>query len=135
MARMNCSCHREKCSLPAGDPRHGSEYGYTRFKCGCSSCTSASAEAHRRRRASSNSYREQRARRIQHERRKEAPSLGKPLSEVLRAGRLLEDGASYAEVARSVGWDAKTVARHFPGRGWARDECLDLARAVRGVSA
>jgi DNA invertase Pin-like site-specific DNA recombinase len=60
--------------------------------------------------------------------RKRPPRLTKPLDEVIRAGRLIADGAPYAEVARTVGWDVATVARHFPGRGWDRAEVVAHAR-------
>src|SRR5690606_19285746 len=34
------------------------------------------------------------------------------------AAQLLDDGCSYAEVARTVGASATTIAAHFPGKGW-----------------
>lgn len=37
-------------------------------------------------------------------------------------GRLLDDGLSYLEVARTVGCGPATVARRFPGRGWTHSQ-------------
>lgn len=39
--------------------------------------------------------------------------------EILERARLfLEDGASYAEVGRTVGTDGTTLKKHLPGYGW-----------------
>jgi hypothetical protein len=38
------------------------------------------------------------------------------------AARLLDDGSSFAEVARTIRCDVGTVAHHFPGRGWTREQ-------------
>lgn len=40
--------------------------------------------------------------------------------ELAQAQRLLEDGCSYGEVARTLGRTHNTIARHFPGSGWSR---------------
>lgn len=40
------------------------------------------------------------------------------VAEYDRARDLIEDGASYGEVARTVGVEPKTVRSWFPGRGW-----------------
>lgn len=48
-----------------------------------------------------------------------------------RAGKMLDDGASMAEVARTTGCGFQTVQRHFPGRGWSRTESGQFAHAVR----
>lgn len=39
--------------------------------------------------------------------------------------RLLSDGASYAEAARTVGLNVETVREHFPGRGWSPKQVID----------
>jgi hypothetical protein len=39
-----------------------------------------------------------------------------------RALALLDDGASYAETARSIGKDRSWVTKRFPGRGWTKQE-------------
>ena len=39
-----------------------------------------------------------------------------------RALALLEDGASYTEVAATIGHSRKWVSRHFPGYGWTQQE-------------
>lgn len=46
-----------------------------------------------------------------------AQSGGSPMTgrELLRARALLDDGASYHEVARTLGRPARTVERHLPG--------------------
>ena len=38
--------------------------------------------------------------------------------ELARAGRLLDDGASLTEVARTIGRSQPAIRHHFPGRGW-----------------
>lgn len=40
----------------------------------------------------------------------------------LRALQMLQDGASYREVATTLGTDHRTVARRLPGYGWDRTE-------------
>lgn len=35
---------------------------------------------------------------------------------------LLDDGASYTEVARTLGMCKKTLRRHFPGRGYTQEQ-------------
>jgi len=39
-----------------------------------------------------------------------------------QARRLLDDGASYQEVSRTLGMHERTLMRHFPGRGWSKRE-------------
>lgn len=39
-----------------------------------------------------------------------------------QARRLLEDGASYKEVERTVHMDRRTLRKRFPGMGWPPDE-------------
>lgn len=43
-------------------------------------------------------------------------------AEMEQARRLLEDGASYREVARTLGRDASYLTRLLPGYGWTRDD-------------
>ena len=38
------------------------------------------------------------------------------------AERMLDDGCSLAEIARTIGTGASTVATHYPGRGWTKQE-------------
>jgi hypothetical protein len=40
----------------------------------------------------------------------------------MQALMLLDDGASYTEVARTLGCDRKWVSKRFPGRGWTAQE-------------
>lgn len=57
--------------------------------------------------------------------------------EVLRAIELLEDGASYCEVARTLGRDYKVVKKNVPGYPlWDKRkaaEAASLARAMRRI--
>lgn len=43
-------------------------------------------------------------------------------AEYTRAEELLDDGASYRDVAATLGRDPKTIAYHFPGRGWSHEQ-------------
>ena len=47
------------------------------------------------------------------------------------AAALLDDGCSYAEVARTLGRTPRAIRRHFPGRGWPPGEGARLAMATR----
>ena len=38
------------------------------------------------------------------------------------AERMLDDGCPLAEIARTIGADSKTIATHFPGRGWTKQQ-------------
>lgn len=51
------------------------------------------------------------------------------------AKSLLEGGASYHEVARTVGIDRRHVQRTLPGYGWTRGEGMEFKRwlSVNGV--
>jgi methylphosphotriester-DNA--protein-cysteine methyltransferase len=51
------------------------------------------------------------------------------------ASALLDDGVPMAEVARTLGWNEATVARHFPGRGWDRTTSAVYAKAVATANA
>lgn len=62
----------------------------------------------------------------------------KPLSEdqKLRAAVLLDDGASAAEAARTVGCSDQAIRRAFPGRAWTRQqvsEYISATRRFRGI--
>lgn len=50
------------------------------------------------------------------------------------ARRILDDGASYGEVARTLGVSRATVARHFPGEGWSRDQTIRFMIETRGLN-
>jgi DNA-binding CsgD family transcriptional regulator len=54
---------------------------------------------------------------------------GPPLTEAekAQAGMLLGDGCSYADVGRTLGRHPNSIRRHFPGRGWEREQCGQLA--------
>ena len=47
------------------------------------------------------------------------------------AARLFDDGASRAEVRRSVGMGWGTLAKFFPGRAWTKAEASAFANVVR----
>lgn len=56
--------------------------------------------------------------------------------QITTAEHLLDDGASYTEVARTIGigWDA--VEMRWPGRSWTKKQCGQhraLLRRMRGV--
>jgi IS30 family transposase len=42
--------------------------------------------------------------------------------ELAQAQQLLDDGASYLEVARSLGRNHQTIAQRFPGQGWTAEQ-------------
>lgn len=48
-----------------------------------------------------------------------------------RAAELLDGGASYREVARTIGRSASVLCRRFPGRGWTRDQVAERASLDR----
>jgi DNA-binding CsgD family transcriptional regulator len=54
---------------------------------------------------------------------------GPPLSEAekAQAALLLGDGCSYADVGRTLGRHPNSIRRHFPGMGWEREQCGQLA--------
>ena len=57
----------------------------------------------------------------------------KPLTEeeLVQAKRLLEDGANYAEVGRTIGRSSHAIRNHFPGYSWSLQECSRLGLAIR----
>lgn len=56
-------------------------------------------------------------------------------SEIQACLTMLEDGASYNEVARTVGRHVGTVARRFPGYGWSHSEEVEFSRARRAYGS
>lgn len=55
----------------------------------------------------------------------------------LRAKKMLEEGASYAEVARTIGFGPQHVKRWFPGYEWTveqRNEMADMQRRLDGLT-
>ena len=48
-----------------------------------------------------------------------------------RIEAMLDDGCSYAEIRRTLGVTHETLQRHFPGRGWNREQQNDFIRATR----
>ena len=59
-----------------------------------------------------------------------------PLEERLEKARVMldEEGASYAEVGRTLRLGGDTLRRHFPGRGWTRSRPLGTHLRFAGVS-
>ena len=69
-------------------------------------------------------------------RRRRGVSLADPATpltaeQIDHARQMLIDGASYAEVARTIGCNKETVRRRFPGRGWTREQSYDYLRTLR----
>lgn len=54
---------------------------------------------------------------------------------VAKVNQYLDDGLSIKEVARTLGCNEKTVAWHFPGRGWDRTTIATYGKAVRDFNA
>lgn len=52
-------------------------------------------------------------------------------AEIAEAERLLDEGCSYAETARTLGRGARTLREHFPGRGWDRQTMNEHLAVVR----
>lgn len=48
----------------------------------------------------------------------------------VEAEQLLDEGAPYAEVARTIGCEWHAVKERFPGRGWTRTQCGIHARLL-----
>jgi DNA-binding CsgD family transcriptional regulator len=46
--------------------------------------------------------------------------------EIASAEQMLADGASIAEVARSLGRSPNTVNKRFRGRGWSKVQCAEF---------
>ncbi|ACI12370.1 DNA binding protein [Mycobacterium phage Fruitloop] len=44
---------------------------------------------------------------------------------------LLEDGASYQEVARTLGVSRTTIEKHFPGRAWTKRQAAEFTALLK----
>ncbi|MFA4083637.1 helix-turn-helix domain-containing protein [Mycobacteroides salmoniphilum] len=51
--------------------------------------------------------------------------------ELEQAQVMLDDGASYHEVGRSLGRSPGTIQRHFPGCSWTQDQITAHAVVMR----
>lgn len=49
------------------------------------------------------------------------------------AKRLLEDGASYTEVGRTIGCRDMTVSKHLPGYAWTKSMAGRHSMVIRGL--
>lgn len=54
------------------------------------------------------------------------PNTPITVEQIARAGNLLDDGASYSEVARTIGCCWETVAKYWPGRSWSQRQVLEF---------
>lgn len=62
-----------------------------------------------------------------------SPTAGRPISaeRLERVRRMVEDGASHAEITRTLGVNQETLRRHFPGTQWSPQQSSEMAAAVR----
>lgn len=60
-----------------------------------------------------------------------APRVSMTAAELRAAEELLDDGCSYVEVGRTLGFSESCIRRHFPGRGWPVGEGARFALQVR----
>ncbi|AXN53223.1 hypothetical protein PBI_HARLEY_61 [Mycobacterium phage Harley] len=63
------------------------------------------------------------------------PALSTEILE--EAARMLADGASQNEVARTLGVGQATISAHFRGQGWTREQSIEwisFIRRYRGVA-
>ncbi|OFB37983.1 hypothetical protein BA059_16795 [Mycolicibacterium sp. (ex Dasyatis americana)] len=51
------------------------------------------------------------------------------------AESLLDDGASYTEVAQTIGCTAQSVSERFPGRGYTRSQANEMRRLKAQLEA
>jgi IS30 family transposase len=51
--------------------------------------------------------------------------------DVARWDRLLTEGWSYKEIARTETRSHRTIAQYLPGRGWAHKQCVELGTAMK----
>jgi DNA-binding CsgD family transcriptional regulator len=64
-------------------------------------------------------------------RHRKAAGISRPAIPAMTAGEietartLLEDGASYSEVGRTIGRNPKTLQLHFPGFGWTQAQASE----------
>lgn len=56
-----------------------------------------------------------------------------PLSpdDLVEAEKMLDDGASYQETARTLGCGVAVLTRRFPGRGWTKKQTWEFIHDVR----
>lgn len=55
--------------------------------------------------------------------------------EIRRAEALLDDGASYSEVARTLGRTAQSIGERFPGRGYSKAQANEMRRLKAQLEA
>ena len=100
--------------------KHGTNYGYSKQGCRCDDCRKAANERQNRYREANRDKRNSAARARYYENNKHKvkslPSV--PLAKLVQAERLLKDGASRAEAARTVGVSVETLERWFPDLKW-----------------
>lgn len=62
-----------------------------------------------------------------------SPYSGKPVSpERLEQARLmLNDGAPWSEISRTLHISEHSLAKHFPGTQWTREQMNDLSAAIQ----
>ena len=56
---------------------------------------------------------------------------GIPADTIAEIGRLLDDGASVTEAAKTVGCSEPSVRRYYPGRAWTRSQVAAWGAWVR----
>lgn len=63
-----------------------------------------------------------------------SPPHAPPLtdSQLEQAEALLDDGASRSETARTLGVAETTIRRHFPGRGWTKQQIAEHSAFLNG---
>lgn len=65
-----------------------------------------------------------------------AENVGRPVADerLDAAARLLEDGAPYAEVCRTLGMNSRTVRKYFPGHTWTAEQSGQFAAAIHQMN-
>lgn len=56
-------------------------------------------------------------------------------AELARAKEMLEDGASYTEVSRTLGRNGRNLQRRLPGYSWTPEQVLEHARLIRQMNS
>lgn len=66
-----------------------------------------------------------------------ARPAGRPMTadDLRIAAALLNDGASFGEVGRTLGRDLMTIRKYFPGRGWPRGSGIEQRRMMAALDA
>lgn len=55
-----------------------------------------------------------------------------PIAERIEEAReMVEDGAPFSEIKRTLHLSRGVLQREFPGQAWSREQCVDIAVAVR----